>query len=127
MKADFSYNNAASGALNSDPDATGSVIGIFSSSIGTLEFDESLLSEGVNGARAPRMRTGSLTLEMISTNLQDGDSYYYAVSDDSALATQYMYFALSGIPDQGGPRTYQPVGAITINISPATLVTKKTK
>ena len=111
MDAVFSFENGGS-PMNVDPDADGSVIGIFSDDNAKLE-NYSLLKEGRNGPTTHNMTTASMTLE---TRYKGSGTYYK--NEDGAF-TKNMYFALSGIPDPGYSNQYQSVGRIIVNVSPA--------
>ena len=111
MDAVFSFENGGS-PMNVDPDADGSVIGIFSDDNAKLE-NYSLLKEGRNGPHTSSMTTATMTLETMYT----GSGTYYKNDGGSHIGN--MYFALSGIPDPGYSNQYQSVGRIIVNVSPA--------
>ena len=111
MDAVFSFENGGS-PMNVDPDADGSVIGIFSYDNAELA-NYSLLKEGRNGLHTSSMTNATMTLETIDKSV---GSYYKNIDGPF---TKNMYFALSGIPDPGYPQEYKSVGRIIVNVSPA--------
>ncbi len=111
MDAVFSFENGDS-PMNADPDAEGSVIGIFSERNAPIA-NQSVLKEGRNGSTTYNMTTATMTLETIDTSV---GSYY---KNTDGPFTKNMYFALSGIPDPGYSNQYQSVGRIIVNVSPA--------
>lgn len=111
MDVAFSFENGEF-PMNVDPDADGSVIGIFSDSNAELA-NYSLLKEGRNGPHTSNMITATMTLESMYT----GSGTYYKNDGGSHIGN--MYFALSGIPDPGYPQEYKSVGRIIVNVSPA--------
>lgn len=111
MDVAFSFENGEF-PMNVNPDADGSVIGIFSDN-NDLLANYSLLKEGRNGLHTSNMTTATMTLESMYT----GSGSYY--KNDGGSSTGYMYFALSGTPDPGYSTQYQSVGRIIVNVSPA--------
>jgi len=111
MDAVFSFENGGS-PMNSDPYASGSVIGIFSDSNAELA-KYNLLQEGRNGTHTSSMTTATMTLETIDKSV---GTYYQNIDGPF---TKNMYFALSGTPDPGYPQEYKSVGRIIVNVSPA--------
>ena len=111
MDAVFSFKNDDS-PMNVNPDADGSVIGIFSDSNAELA-KYNLLQEGRNGPTTRNMTNATMTLE---TRYKGSGTYY---KNEEGTFTKNMYFALSGIPDPGYPQEYKSVGRIIVNVSPA--------
>ncbi len=125
VEASFSFDTSGSGVtpLNADPDAPHSVIGIFSDDDLAFYNDPDLLLEGRYGGNAENMRTASVTLEMDHSTVGSGGFYYYKNSATGSNIA-WEFFALSGIPDTGGPTWFQKVGTINVLISPSQGVTR---
>ena len=123
VTADFAYTGGT--ALNADPTVAGSVIGIFSYTNTDLQT-ASVLAAGLNGNIAPATSTPTtMTLEMNVSSIPAGTGYYYKQVDPAdnankaADSTDDIFFALSGKPDNGGPKTFTDVGQISVTIAPA--------
>ena len=90
IQADFKYT--ADSVLNTNPTDEGSVIGIFTKTNSELE---NVLAEGYGSSTVSGMKTLELVLEMDTSELVKGNSYYYKDSDGGPIEGS-VYFALSG-------------------------------
>lgn len=117
LDAEFSYDITGQTAMNRDPTAAGSVVGIFDTDNTNLL---GLLSDGKGNTTAAKE---SLTtwIEMDHSALTPGQYYYYKFYKNEDNHRD-IYFALSGTPDQY-LNAYSTVGTIKITISPATYTT----
>lgn len=125
MTCSLSYS-VESTALNDDPTAAGSVIGLFDEEAANLR-DYDLLSEGKYGNSERSKGTYSAVLEMDHSGIDQAKingSFYYYKDSLTGDTSKVVYFALSGKPDRGGPTTFTKVGTITIDIAPANSCTK---
>ena len=117
IQADFKYT--ADSVLNTNPTDEGSVIGIFTKTNSELE---NVLAEGYGSSTVSGMKTLELVLEMDTSELVKGNSYYYKDSDGGPIEGS-VYFALSGKPDKGLTLNSTKVGTIGITITPCQGVT----
>ena len=131
MNASFSYDGN-SGDVKLNENATDKpVIGIFSTNNSTfLDNDAALLADGNTGGAATMATLKNQIIEMYTNGLTTGQTYYVgneATTGTNTNCALNVFFALSGKPGAGGPRTYSTVGQIKVKIVPCTTAIKKTK
>ena len=121
----FTINN---NALNANNNVTKAVTGIFS--LNNSDFTSELLKRGKKGTNIQYMEQIYPSLEMHAGNLAN-NTVYYATSDsafsNADTSKKDVYFALTGIPDIGGPTDYTSVGKIKISITPYPNATARIK
>ncbi len=130
ITAAFAYT--ASGAtLNANPNALGSVVGIFN----TVNNNVKSATEYGKGhafftTNPKYLAPDPLIIEMDASQISSGTTFFYKSKSNGAAAnaTADMYFALSGRPDANSNLTSPTsVGTISVTIAPATDVTRKVK
>ena len=133
ITAAFAYT-ANGAALNANPNALGSVVGIFSNVNNTVkaatEYGKGHTFFTNNPNNAKLLNPEPLVIEMDASQIPSGTAFFYKSKSNGAAAnaTADMYFALSGRPDANSNLTNPTsVGTISVTIAPATGVTKKIK
>jgi hypothetical protein len=123
----YQLEGSGSGTLfNADPNANGSVIGIFSDDNDTLKTNINKTAyNGQNSASAGSMITKSFDLDMDYSNLTYGTYEDYGVLNtnnaNSGKYYQTVYFTLCGTPDSSATLStdYSTVGTIKVTVTPA--------
>ncbi len=130
ITAAFAYT-ANGAALNANPNALGSVVGIFN----TVNNNVKSATEYGKGhafftTNPKYLAPDPLIIEMNASQIPSGTAFFYKSKSNgsAANATADMFFALSGRPDANSAvSSLTSVGTISVTIAPATGVTKKVK